>query len=123
MLDRPAFAAAVAVVAATRFVVLRLEIFAHGDLTRFIDAGRSFVNPSQAPHGLIVVPGTGYDGEFYYRLAIDPANLHRTAYGITFDSAYRLQRITYSSIVWLASGGQRSLVPLRLSSSTSSDSA
>lgn len=113
--DHPALPAAVAVVAATCFVLLRLEIFAHGDLTRFIDAGNSFVNPSKAPRGLHIVPGTGYDGEFYYRLALDPANLHRTAYGITFDNASRLQRVTYSTLAWLfAGGGQRAVVPISL---------
>jgi len=98
MLDHPVFPALISVVAAGIFVLVRLEFFAHGDLTRFIDAGRSFVNPSLAPRGLHIVPGTGYDGEFYYRLALDPANLHRTAFGITFDNASRLQRITYSAI-------------------------
>jgi hypothetical protein len=113
--DHPAFPAAVAVVAAICFVLLRLELFAHGDLTRFIDAGRSFVDPSQAPRNLHIVPGSGYDGEFYYRLALDPANLHRTAFGITFDNASRLQRVTYSTLTWLVSGGgQRSVVPVAL---------
>lgn len=113
--DHPALPAAVAVVAATCFVLLRLELFAHGNLTRFIDAGRSFVNPSQAPKGLSIVGGTGYDGEFYYRLALDPANLHRTAFGITFDNASRLQRITYSTLAWIvAGGGHRTLVPITL---------
>ncbi|MGO9342017.1 MAG: hypothetical protein ACLP6E_05795 [Acidimicrobiales bacterium] len=113
-LDQPWCAAAVAVVAATLFVVLRLYLYAHGDLTRFIDAGSSFVNASRAPHGLHIVSGTGYDGEFYYRLALNPSNLHRSAYGITFDSAYRLQRITYSAIAWLVSGGRWSFVPTAL---------
>jgi len=113
-LDQPSCAAAVAVLAATVFVLLRLYLYAHGDITRFIDAGSSFVNPSQAPHGLHMVSGTGYDGEFYYRLALNPANLHRSAYGITLDGAYRLQRITYSAISWLVAGGQWSFVPTSL---------
>ena len=105
--DHPAFPAAIAVGAAICFVFLRLEFFAHGDLTRFIDTGRSFVNPTRTPRNLTIVPGGGYDGEFYYRLALDPANLHRTAFGITFDNASRVQRITYSTIAWLVSGGGR----------------
>jgi hypothetical protein len=114
-LDHPAFPAAVSVAAAICFVLLRLEFFAHGDLTRFIDAGRSFVNPSQAPRNLHIVSGTGYDGEFYYRLALDPANLHRTAFGITFDNASRVQRIMYSTIVWVvAGGGRQGIVPVAL---------
>jgi len=105
--DHPAFPAAIAVGSAICFVFLRLELFAHGDVTRFIDAGRSFVNPARAPGNLKIVPGSGYDGEFYYRLALDPANLHRTAFGITFDNASRVQRIAYSAIAWLVSGGGR----------------
>src|ERR1700722_18068091 len=113
--DHPAFPAAIAVGSAICFVFLRLELFAHGDVTRFIDAGRSFVNPARAPGNLKIVPGSGYDGEFYYRLALDPANLHRTAFGITFDNASRGQRITYSALTWLvAGGGQRALVPVAL---------
>ncbi len=100
--------------AAVVFFVFRLEVFAHGDITRFIDAGSSFVNSAKAPRGLAIVPGSGYDGEFYYRLALDPANLHRTAYGITFDTAFRLQRITYSAIAWLFAGGRQGLIPVSL---------
>jgi len=110
----PAFAPAASIVAAGVFVIARLELFAHGNITRFIDAGSSFVNAARAPRGLAIVPGTGYDGEFYYRLALDPADLHRTAFGITFDSAFRLQRITYSAITWLVAGGQRGAVPVAL---------
>jgi hypothetical protein len=113
--DHPAFPAAIAVGAAICFVLFRLEFFAHGDLTRFIDAGNSFVNPTRAPKNLHIVPGSGYDGEFYYRLALDPANLHRTAFGITFDNASRVQRIMYSAIAWLVSGaGRVSAVPWAL---------
>jgi hypothetical protein len=114
LLDNPLFTGAVSIVAAGIFVIVRLEFFAHGDITRFIDAGRAFVNPKLAPPGLHVVSGSGYDGEFYYRLALDPADLHRTAFGITFDSAYRVQRITYSAITWLVSAGHRSFVPIAL---------
>lgn len=100
--------------AAVAFFVCRLEFFAHGDITHFIDAGSSFVNSAKAPRGLAVVPGSGYDGEFYYRLALDPANLHRTAFGVTFDTAFRLQRITYSAIAWLFAGGRQGIVPISL---------
>jgi len=100
--------------AAVVFFVFRLEFFAHGDITRFIDAGSSFVNSAKAPRGLAIVPGSGYDGEFYYRLALDPANLHRTAFGITFDTAFRLQRITYSALAWLFAGGRQGAVPVSL---------
>lgn len=113
-LESPALLAAGAVVAATVFAVCRLEVVAHGDITRFIDAGSVFARQSAIPHGITIVPGSGYDGQFYYRLALDPADLHRTAFGITLDNAYRVQRITYSVLAWLVAGGQQRAVPYSL---------
>lgn len=109
--DRPSVVAAVAAVAGTAFVLARLYVVAKGDVTRFVMAGRDFVNPAAAPAGLHVFPGSGYDGQFTYRLALDPADLHRTAFGITLDAGFRIQRIGMSVLAWLASGGQRQLVP------------
>ena len=99
---------------ATVFAVCRLEVVAHGDITRFIEVGSAFSRPSAIPHGITIVPGSGYDGQFYYRLALDPADLHRTVFGITFDNAYRVQRITYSVLAWLVAGGQQRAVPYSL---------
>ncbi len=113
-LDSPALLATGVVVAATAFAICRLEVFAHGDITRFIDVGSAFAKASQIPRGIAVTPGSGYDGQFYYRLALDPADLHRSAFGITMDNAYRVQRITYSALAWLAAGGQQGAVPYSL---------
>lgn len=110
-LDNPLVPAAAAIAGATAFVLLRLHQVARDDVMRFIYAGRKFVNPARAPKGLVVYPGTGYDGQFYYRLALDPANLSRTAFGITLDSFFRVERIGYPVLAWLAAGGRDSLVP------------
>lgn len=110
-LDSPAVTAAVAALAGTVYVIARLLVVAKGDITRFVMAGQDFVNPATAPRGLHVFTGSGYDGQFYYRLALDPLNLSRTAYGITLDAGFRVQRIGLSVLSWLAAGGQRSLVP------------
>ncbi len=109
--DRAVVPAAVAAVAGTLFVLARLLVVAKGDLSRFVMAGRDFVNPAAAPAGLHVFSGTGYDGQFYYRLALDPANLHKTAFGVTLDAGFRIQRIGLPVLAWLASGGQHQLVP------------
>ncbi len=109
--DRVGVPAAVAAVAGTLFVLARLLVVARGDLSRFVMAGRDFVNPAGAPAGLHVFAGTGYDGQFYYRLALDPADLHKTAFGITLDAGFRIERIGMSVLAWLASGGQHQLVP------------
>ena len=53
----------------------------------------------------------GYDGQFFYRLAINPADFAHTAYDITVDQPYRVMRIGYPVITWLVSAGQRALVP------------
>lgn len=110
-LDSPAVTAAAAALAGTVYVIARLLVVAKGDITRFVMAGQDFVNPATAPRGLHVFTGSGYDGQFYYRLALDPLNLSRTAYGITLDAGFRVQRIGLSVLSWLAAGGQRSLVP------------
>jgi hypothetical protein len=114
VLDSPLLVLAGAAVAAVAFVVLRLEVMAHGDITRFVDVGADFSDRAGLPRGVTVVPGTGYDGQFYYRLALNPADLHRSAYGITFDNAYRVQRITYSLLVFVAAAGQAGAVPYAL---------
>jgi hypothetical protein len=103
--------AAVAAVAGTVFVLVRLFVVAKGDMSRFVMAGSDFVNTAGAPKALYVFPGSGYDGQFYYRLALDPADLAKTAFGITLDAGFRIQRIGLSALAWLASGGQHQLVP------------
>lgn len=107
----PLFPAVTAAIGGTLFVLVRLFVVAKGDLSRFVMAGRDFVNPAAAPAGLHVFAGTGYDGQFYYRLALDPANLHKTAYGITLDAGFRVQRIGMPALAWLASAGRHQLLP------------
>ncbi len=111
LLDSPVAVAGFTVVAAVTFVLLRLDFVGHGDISRFIDVGSDFADRAQVPRGVTVVRGSGYDGQFYYRLALDPADLHRRAYGITLDTVARVQRIMYSALAWLAAAGQPRLVP------------
>ncbi len=85
--------AAVTLVGALGAVIVRLG--RHGfHFSAFVVAGRRWVDPTRAPHGLLVAPGGGYDGQFVYRLALAPFSQRVTARGITLDSpAYRQQRI------------------------------
>ena len=92
-------------------MLARFLVVGKHDLSRFVMAGRDFVNPAAAPAGLHVFPGSGYDGQFYHRLALDPADLSEKAFGITLDAGFRVQRIGMSVLAWLASGGQHQLVP------------
>ena len=112
--DRPLLAGLIALTGWVSFVLLRLGLAAGGDITRFVRAARPFAHRNGVPRGLLVFPGNGYDGQFYYRLALDPANLHRTAFGITMDAPFRVQRIGYPALAWLLSAGQHAWVPVAL---------
>jgi hypothetical protein len=112
--DRPALAALVSLLAAAAFVLARLFTWAHGSIGKFILLGKHFVTPAQLPRGIPVAPTYGYDGQFFYRLALNPLNLQHTAYGITVDRPYRYMRIGYPLLTWLFSFGQHFLVPVML---------
>ena len=107
-------AALIATLAALAFALARWQTWAHGDISRFILVGRHFATPSQLPPGMPVAPTYGYDGQFFYRLAINPLNFHHTAYGITMDRPYRYMRIGYPALTWLVSLGQHYLIPVML---------
>jgi len=96
------------------FAVARWQIWAKGHLSLFIMAGHVYTHRAQLPRGLLLVPSAGYDGQFFYRLALDPANWHATAFGITMDQTYRYTRIGYPILAWIFSLGQHQLVPVML---------
>ena len=96
------------------FALARWQIWAKGHLSLFIMAGHVYTHRGQLPRGLLLVPSAGYDGQFYYRLALDPANWNTTAFGITMDQSYRYTRIGYPLVAWLVSAGQHQLVPAAL---------
>ncbi len=112
--NQPAAAGVIAFVVALGVVVARLVLLAGRDVTGFMLVGDEFTKPSQLPAAVHVFPYSGYDGQFYYRMALDPANLHRTAFGITMDYPYRFVRIGYSALAWVISAGQHSFVPFAL---------
>jgi hypothetical protein len=109
--DRPIVPAAIAALCAVAFTVARWQTWASGNISRFILVGRHFATPSQLPPGIAVSPTYGYDGQFFYRLALGPLNLAHTAYGIRVDRPYRYMRIGYPWFTWLVSFGQHVLVP------------
>jgi hypothetical protein len=96
------------------YVLARWRIWANGHITLFIMAGHTYTNPAQLPRGVLRVPSAGYDGQFFYRLALDPANWNKSAFGITMDQSYRYTRIGYPALAWLGSFGQHQLVPVAL---------
>jgi hypothetical protein len=98
---------ALAGLCALLFVLVRLAAFGW-DASRFVVAGDHWVSRAAAPHDLWILRSSdGYDGTFYYRLALDPWTAKRTLFGITLDApAYRQQRILYPLLAYLVSGGR-----------------
>jgi hypothetical protein len=114
-LDRPAAAGLIALAGWLAFAAARLAVWAHGQLSLFINAGTTYSHPALMFPKIYHVRGKGYDGQFYYRFAFNPFNWHLTAYGITIDHPYRYTRIGYSVVAWLLSGGGHGrLLPLLL---------
>ena len=118
-LNRPVVPAAIAFLGWLGFVLARWQIWAKGHLSLFIllGSGRTgFTHLKQLPPGVMIGDpnAAGYDGQFYYRLALDPFNWHKTAFGITMDQSYRYTRIGYPILAWLVSLGQHQLVPVAL---------
>ncbi len=112
--DRPAVAGLIALLAALGFALARWQTWAQGNIGAFILVGRHFSVASQLPKGMPVQPTYGYDGQFFYRLALNPLDFHHTAYGITMDRPYRYMRIGYPVSTWLLSLGQHAAVPVML---------
>ena len=111
----PWLAAAVIAVVAGTAAFARIINLGHGAPGFLIDAGRTYGNPAHLPSGVPVHAGSGYDGQFMYRLAQNPFDLHLHAPGIRLDNAFRLGRIGYPLVAWLLSfGGQTVLVPTAL---------
>src|SRR5438093_13089613 len=77
-----------AFVLSSAVVALRLGS-ADWDPAAFVRAGDRFGSPAHAPKSLTIIHGIGYDGQFYYRLALDPFTKTRTAFGITLDQPAR----------------------------------
>jgi len=113
-LNRPLVPGIIAFLGWTGFVLARWQIWAKGHLSLFIMAGHVYTHRAELPRGLLLVPSAGYDGQFYYRLALDPANWNHTAFGITMDQSYRYTRIGYPVLAWIFSLGQHQLVPVVL---------
>jgi hypothetical protein len=110
-LNHPVVTAVAALAAALVFVAARLVFGTSGDITQFIVVGAHNLAGHGLPPGIHIFPGTGYDGQFYYRQALDPFNTALIAHGIRLDGFYRLQRLGYPLLAWLAALGRQGLVP------------
>lgn len=115
--NSPLGVAALTTLAYVLYFLTRL-LFFHGDITRFVLAGSDYIpSASGAAVGLSVASHSGgYDGQFYYLLALDPFSPQPALSGAHFDiPAYRAQRILYPFLAWaLSLGGRPALVPIML---------
>ncbi|HKP36303.1 MAG TPA: hypothetical protein VJT71_05555 [Pyrinomonadaceae bacterium] len=95
------------------FIFGRLRLAAY-DFSSFVTAGDVYCDPSKVPPGLTVLRNSaGFDGQFYYRLALNPFTSRANDFGITIDHPpLRHQRILYPLLTWMLSLGNPSRVPL-----------
>lgn len=111
-LDSPLAPLLLVAAAAGAFVfgMLRANDF---DASWFVTAGDRHCDAARVPQGLTVRPNSdGFDGQFYYRLALDPLTSRPTDYGITLDvPALRHQRILYPLLSRALSLGRPRLLP------------
>ncbi len=100
--------------AATLFAIVRAARL--GGAGVFVVAGSDFADRAQVPGNVPITPGAGFDGQFLYRLALDPTTVGMGRHhGIVFDYGVRGGRIAYPTLTWVASlGGHHTLVPLML---------
>jgi hypothetical protein len=90
----------------------RLVNLCHGNPGCFVVPGVDFVDPQVS--GLPARGGngaTGYDGQFFWRLARSPTRLDLKAVdGVRLDSYIRVGRPGYPALAWLAAlGGEKEL--------------
>ena len=87
-----------------------------GDASTFVTAGDRLADPARTPPGLSVRAGSnGYDGQFFYRLALDPWPSDPTGRGITLDNPpYRQQRLLYPLLAGALALGQPLALPWTL---------
>ena len=111
-LDTPLVTLAVTGVAYLALVLARLAT--HGwDASFFVTAGEQLVDRERAAPELSILPDSaGYDGQYYYRLALDPWTSVQVEHGVRLDApAYRQQRIGYPLLVWALAFGKHDWVP------------
>lgn len=95
---------------ASAFVGARWAVAADRDISCFALVGSAYAQDAE----VCVQDGTGYDGQFAYRIAVDPYELTGRSAGVVLDSPLRLQRITYPWLAHALAGGQDDAVPVTL---------
>jgi len=96
--------------------VTALILGSDGDPSRLVHAAPPWTDARTAPGSLTVQPADkGFDGQFFYRIAVSPLTSRRSVAGVRFDlPALRNARWLYGSMAWTVSGGDRDVVPWAL---------
>jgi len=114
--QRRAWAYAMAAVLGYALLTLPILTRHKFDPSIFIHGGDRFIDATQLVSPIIVHPNSdGYDGQFFYRMALSPFQLNPSAFGIRLDApAYRTQRIFYPLLVWVTTFGHAAFVPVAM---------
>lgn len=95
-----------------------LLVRADGDVSILVHAAPVWTDPADGPPGSLTVQPTeedAFDGQFFYRLGVDPFSTDETVAGVTYDlPSLRNARWGYGALAFVASGGDRDLVPWSL---------
>jgi len=93
-----------------------LLVRADGDPSLLVHAGPPWTQADGARGSLTVQPADkAFDGQFFYRLGVDPWSTRRTVGGVTFDlPSLRNARWGYGALAYVASAGDPDLVPWAL---------
>jgi hypothetical protein len=113
--DRVWLPAVLALVLAVGFVAALL-VRADGDVSLLVHAGPPWTSETGAPGSLTMQPADeAFDGQFFYRIGVAPWSTEPVVAGITNDlPSLRNARWGYGALAWVASGGDRDLVPWAL---------
>ncbi len=104
----------VLVILAYLFFISMLLYKDNFDFSKLIVIGDMFV-VKPPPNVSFLKNSAGYDGEFYYRLALDPFTNKVEDHGLIIDfPPYRHQRIIYPLLVWTFSLGTAKFVPFMM---------
>ncbi len=94
-------------------VLIGVKLVVSGSPAAFVVAGDVYVERGVAPlPAQYITAGSGYDGQFYFRMALAPLSREPVEHGIAFDiGAYRQQRILYPLLAYALSVGNSEAVP------------
>jgi hypothetical protein len=114
-LDRPVLVGVVGALLGGAIVAI-LSLLSPNGIGALVHAAPPGTDASAAPRSLPVLSADrGFDGQFYYRMAVAPLSTADRVAGVRFDlPSLRQQRVGYPAVVWIASLADRDRVPAAL---------